>query len=135
MHFQITYGNTIEMQVHQGKTYTWPKTVQGPASGTMRTLMNSASFTMLSARKWVRYSARSFADFICCIADTVNGVDKPVPRCTMLHNVIPGLEKETKNSKLIHTNFWKKLSHLTMPDPTRQHDIPHMLYQSSHLHL
>ena len=60
---------------------TCPNIVQGPASGTRRTRINSASFTILSARKYFKKSANSSADLNCDIDDTVNGVDKPVPRC------------------------------------------------------
>jgi hypothetical protein len=55
--------------------------VQGPAFGTRRTRINSASFTILSARKYFKKSAKSSADLNCDIDDTDKGVDKPVPRC------------------------------------------------------
>lgn len=73
MHSQITKGN--------GNLYTWPKIVQGPASGTRRTRINSASFTILSARKCFKYPTKSSADLNCDIDDAIKGVDNPVPRC------------------------------------------------------
>ena len=73
MHSQITKRN--------GNLYTWPKIVQGPASGTRRTRINSASFTILSARKCFKYPTKSSADLNCDIDDAVKGVDNPVPRC------------------------------------------------------
>lgn len=64
------------MQLH-----TCPRIVQGPPSGTRHTRINSASFTILSARKCFKYSTNCSADVICDRDDTVKGVDKPVPRC------------------------------------------------------
>lgn len=61
--------------------HTCPKIVQGPPSGKRRTRINSASFTILSARKCFKYSTNCSADVNCDRDDTVKGVDKPVPRC------------------------------------------------------
>lgn len=106
--------------------HTWPKTVHGPASGTRRTRINSASFTILSALKYFKYSATSSAEFNCDMDDGVKGADKPVPRCTK--NTQQRVREDeyrqwngskstgmSKNSCLVHQNNTKFFTSFMYP--------------------
>lgn len=82
--------------------FTCPNTVQGLESGTSLLRMNSASFTMLSARKCVKYLDNSSADLNWDIEDGVRGVDKPVPRCDSNISEEDEIEYDKYNSR----NLW-----------------------------